>query len=232
MKILLAGDTHADYDNLCSLIDKASSNECSQIFVLGDLGYFPNHPGNSFMFHTISQHLSQHDIRLNWLPGNHENWESISNFPKDGFHEIYENIFFSPTGNVFEINGTTFMTVGGAYSIDKAYRTRGVDWFPEEELTYADYELCSSKGNVDILLTHDCPESIHIPNLLPIPEAIPNRTLLDHIFREVKPKKLFHGHYHRWLESKIEIDDFSCDVVGLDCNLRFSKQTYILNLGG
>lgn len=229
MNILLAGDTHGNFMNLEMLVDLAQAKSCEQIFVLGDFGYFPNFQSYKIMIDKISNKLVNSSIVLFFLAGNHEDWFSLRLMTeRNKFHEINPNIFYSPTGNVFEINGTRIMTVGGAYSIDKKYRTFGVDWFPDEELTILDYNYCSDQGEVDILLTHDCPESIHIPNLLPIPEAMKNREVLDNIYKEAKPKKLFHGHYHMKLESFDET--MNCNIVGLNCNLNYPNQTYILSL--
>lgn len=229
MNILLAGDTHGDLMNFGMLIELAEQKSCQQIFVLGDFGYFPKFPNWQILIDQISNELVKSSISIFFLPGNHEDWFSLRQFEeRNKFHKINENVFYSPTGNVFDINGTKIMTVGGAYSIDKQYRTFGYDWFSEEELTILDYNYCSDQGEVDILLCHDCPESIHIPNLLPIPEAMKNREVLDHIYKDAKPKRLFHGHYHRKIESFDET--MNCQIVGLNCNLNFPNQTYVLSL--
>ena len=68
-------------------------------------------------------------------------------------------------GQVFDIDGTTFFTFGGAYSIDKMYRTEGISWFPEELPNYEEYEegwhnLESCGFKVDYILSHSGPREI------------------------------------------------------------------------
>jgi hypothetical protein len=66
---------------------------------------------------------------------------------------------YIPDGTVE--NGVMF--VGGAVSIDRAYRNEGYSWWPDEELS--EDELLGLIGNycIDrprVMITHECPESI------------------------------------------------------------------------
>lgn len=66
---------------------------------------------------------------------------------------------------VFCIDGIKFFTFGGAYSIDKMYRSEGISWFPEETPSRAEYEegwsnLEKSGFQVDYILTHTGPREI------------------------------------------------------------------------
>ncbi len=68
-------------------------------------------------------------------------------------------------GQVFEINQTRFFTFGGAYSIDKMYRTEGLTWFPEEIPNRKEYEegwynLEKADFQVDYILTHSGPREV------------------------------------------------------------------------
>ena len=68
-------------------------------------------------------------------------------------------------GQVFEIEGTKFFTFGGAYSIDKGYRTEGIDWFPEEIPSRNEYEegwknLEKAGFQVDYILSHTGPREV------------------------------------------------------------------------
>ena len=66
-------------------------------------------------------------------------------------------------GQVYEIDGHTFFTMGGASSIDKAKRIEGVSWWPEEmpskeELQEGMDNLEKHNFKVDYVLTHCAPE--------------------------------------------------------------------------
>ena len=69
-----------------------------------------------------------------------------------------------PVTTIF-VDGTCFFAFGGAYSIDKMYRTEGVSWFPEEISTRAEYEegwhnLEKADFKVDYILSHSGPREV------------------------------------------------------------------------
>ena len=69
-----------------------------------------------------------------------------------------------PVTTIF-VDGTCFFAFGGAYSIDKMYRTEGVSWFPEEMPTCAEYEegwhnLEKADFKVDYILSHSGPREV------------------------------------------------------------------------
>ena len=65
--------------------------------------------------------------------------------------------------NYFHFNLRSIFSVRGAESIDKHLRTEGLDWFPNEELTYQE-GLAAFDAYVEakprIVISHDCPQSI------------------------------------------------------------------------
>lgn len=80
-----------------------------------------------------------------FVDGNHENFEQLNSYGVDIWnggkvHFVESKIIHLMRGQVFDIDGTRFFTFGGAYSIDKNYRTEGITWFPEEIPTRADFE--------------------------------------------------------------------------------------------
>lgn len=94
--------------------------------------------------------------------------------------------------------------VRGGISIDKAYRTEGKDWFPDEQLTYS--QMCNAitlyeKVKPEIVLSHETPSSM-IPyvanpnfahmNLKPSATA----QMLEEMIKIHQPKFHFHGHFH------------------------------------
>ena len=66
-------------------------------------------------------------------------------------------------GQVYEIEGKTFFTFGGATSNDKAIRIPDFDWFPEEvpsdaDIVEANRNLERVGYKVDYIVTHTCDE--------------------------------------------------------------------------
>lgn len=124
--------------------------------------------------------------------------------------------------------------MGGATSVDKPYRTEGLDWFPQEELTQGDYYRASEIGPVDVLITHDYPSGVDIPGVdKPLPngelpdnswirtdilvQAQNHRNKLRAIVDLLEPVLLVHGHYHTFYEDTLKREGYrDCEVLGLD----------------
>ena len=109
-------------------------------------------------------------------------------------------------GQVYELEGARVFTMGGATSIDKAMRTPGATWFPEElpsraELAEAERNLDACGWEVDYVVTHCC--ATHLQ-----PRAIypqhgwdrPVRDALNEWFERLEDrltyKRWYFGHYH------------------------------------
>lgn len=103
------------------------------------------------------------------------------------------------------------MFVGGALSIDKQWRTEDYSWWPDEELS--EDELLAMlaiyhRNHPEIMVTHDCPESIATMIVQTIPCVGNGDTKLDPRFasrtREAfdfmlghhRPKLWIFGHWH------------------------------------
>lgn len=80
-------------------------------------------------------------------------------------HMIDDSIYHLMRGQVFDIDGKKFFTLGGAYSHDKQWRTEGLSWWAEEvpsqeERSEALVNLDANDWKVDYVVTHDAPISI------------------------------------------------------------------------
>ena len=99
------------------------------------------------------------------------------------------------------------MFIGGADSIDKAYRIEGYSWWADEELSYVELdELVQKYQEVKprIMVTHDCPQEIAmllaIPMLLPASRNNFEHTRTRQAFQRMlschSPELWIHGHWH------------------------------------
>lgn len=108
---------------------------------------------------------------------------------------------------VYEIDGTRIFTLGGAASIDRAYRIPYATWWPQEIPTERNFDEAranlSARGwKVDYVVTHTCPWSILASTLFP---ATPTPGLgdealtafLDEVDRKLDLKRWYYGHFHR-----------------------------------
>jgi hypothetical protein len=172
-KIFLTGDTHASHDiqKLTSKNWPEGSNLTKEdvLIILGDFGLL-----------WSSHRTKEEEHFLHWLDdkpwttcvvdGNHENFDLIDHLPPtwrfgNEVGIIGRNIFHLKRGNLYRINKRKVLAIGGADSIDKAYRTEGKSWWPQETIT--DKDIRKAKDSVeeamfqvDVVVTHCAPSDI------------------------------------------------------------------------
>lgn len=93
------------------------------------------------------------------IAGNHENHRWLEQFTE--VTEVAERLFFVPRGTVMELEGHRIGFMGGAESVDVAYRTPGVDWWPGERITEEEQQrLFNLQHPLDLLVTHSPPSEV------------------------------------------------------------------------
>jgi hypothetical protein len=249
MKVLLAGDTHADMANADFLIEQAEFFDCSRIFQLGDWGYIWPNSLDMTKHIRLQEKLAEYGIIMDFLDGNHEwfaEWARIG-LDINGLEAqaLSPNLIYHPRGSVWEWDGVTFMAMGGAVSVDKQRRTEGLTWGPEETIKDADVERAISQGKVDVLFSHDSPElgsfwrlkrHLRENGMGPHPklqrESLENRLQLARVVRAAQPTNLYHGHYHYSYKEHgyiTERGQESLRIMGLDCNGSLNRQIYVFD---
>ncbi len=145
-----------------------------------------------------------------FVDGNHENFDMLNAYPVEEWkggkvHKIAPDIIHLMRGQVFEIEGKTFFTLGGATSIDRLFRKEGESWWADELPTYADLDegfknLARYDNKVDFVITHACDErTLYYPPLrTPFNyfKSYPENSLLTAIEEKVEYGQWFFGHYH------------------------------------
>jgi hypothetical protein len=130
-----------------------------------------------------------------------------------------------PDGTVWN---DSMMFVGGALSIDAAFRTEGVSWWRDEELSLAAMDKIITKYEAvkpSIMVTHECPNVI-ARVLFPwmTKQEYPSRTrqLFDTLWEIHSPKLWVFGHWHE--DKDVIIDDcrFIClnELSHIDLDLK------------
>jgi Icc-related predicted phosphoesterase len=221
LNVLVAGDTHGDAKNIQHLLLKAKGNKCSKVLVTGDFGHFPHLKNGVKWYNNISAKAVKEGIELHWIKGNHDNHDDLKKYI--GCVEIYPNVFFHQNLHVWTWGNSTFCAVGGAYSIDKADREEGIDWWKDEQISYKEVERSEDiMSEIDIIISHDCPISVDIDKYLEYKRDIytqGNRQKLQDIVDNLKPKMVIHGHYHQRIESKGTHPDGEFRNIGLGANV-------------
>lgn len=110
------------------------------------------------------------------------------------------------------------MFVGGAWSIDWAYRTPGLSWWEDEECSHVQLEHFIDKYTEvkpRVMITHECPDSIAgimCASLGKTKYDMPSRTrdAFDIMFHLHKPEYWIFGHWHNDWQKEIEGTRFIC----------------------
>lgn len=202
-KIWLLGDTHGSGHWVNNVQQRAFDAGADCIFQLGDFGVWHGRRGKEFL-DMVSNYAEDAGVPFYFLDGNHEDFVRLNDLVRkgevneDGHIEIRSNLFYSPRGHKWEWSGKTFMSMGGAISIDKDRRVFGKSWWPEEEIT--DEQVAKvEEGKVDVLLSHDAPLN-PLPKFARTPRfdrmSEPNQDRLRQVFDKVTPEYVFHGHFH------------------------------------
>lgn len=174
------------------------------LVILGDIGInFEKTEENR----RFTEYFESLDINVAFLDGNHENHPYIASFPEDTWcgakvHRISKNIVHLIRGNVYEIEGKSFLVMGGCKSSPK-WKEMGL-WFEGEEpsdaeLSLAYYNLEKYGGKIDYILTHKY--------FRERPEPSPRLTLeglQNYIDDNVTYRHWYSGHWHdtRYFDAK------------------------------
>lgn len=126
---------------------------------LGDFGIWPG-PGGQEYLARLDAALAEAGAELSFVDGNHEDFTQLARLQPgpDGRAQVTERIFHLPRGHRWRWHGRDWLALGGAVSLDRAGRTEGVDWWPEEEITLRQAGSVIDAGPADVMVTHECPD--------------------------------------------------------------------------
>jgi len=191
------GDIHGAYAPYVKII-----SEVQDSVQIGDFGYGFGYKGKS---EYIDDFLSKVPGRHRAIRGNH-----------DSLSEISRSSHWIPDGTIE--NGV--MYIGGATSIDKAYRTEGEDWWADEEVDPKLMESFIDKYNSErphTMVTHEVPEFL-VPFLSigspfgNVQEYSNTRRTFDkmYLYSYHTPKTWIFGHWHMKVDFQHENTRFIC----------------------
>jgi Icc-related predicted phosphoesterase len=200
--IYILGDLHGDWSELHNIQEHV--NEDDIVIQVGDFGIYERE-----LKYISLEFPDGFPCKVYVVDGNHEDFNIINTWSKDEPTEFAPNFFYMPRGYVTEIEGELFGFLGGAESVDKAWRTLGVDWFAEELVSQEDVDrlVKNLDGRTpDVLITHSPPQFVNAANFPPLRESDWNLPLgwidesawkISRAYWAVKPKKMYCGHMHK-----------------------------------
>lgn len=242
----VAGDWHGNKGWARLRIENFADLGVTKILHLGDFGIWPGNPGAKYL-HRVNKLLGQHGMTIYVTLGNHEDYVQVSRLQpaRDGsgwlFNPAYPNIMVAPRGHRWEWEGTSFVSLGGANSIDRFYmhRVENVSWWSGEQISLEDVFNTVKGGHADVMLAHDCPYGVPLFgghkagtgdwSYEDIAYSEKSRMMLKQAVDTVKPDLFFHGHYHFFADHTTVLndglDDYTLHSIGLD------QDTHVNNIG-
>ena len=165
--VYLTGDIHGDPERVVQFCLSMKPRRTDTIILLGDVA--ANYTGGQ-RDEWVKQTLEKLKINILCIHGNHEMRPStIESYKlkewRGGmvwYEEAYPHLLFAKDGEIYTIEGKSYLAIGGAYSVDKFYRLeRNYGWWsdeqPSEEIKrYVESQIDKVK-RVDCVLSHTCP---------------------------------------------------------------------------
>lgn len=211
--VFILGDVHGKYkDHRWKKIFNYIQD--SLIVCVGDfgVGFAETLEEEMELLDSINRELVVSGNELLVARGNHEN-------PKffDGTIQCdFSCLKFIPDYEQTTLLGYRTLFVGGGISIDRKWRTEGLDYWKDEGVKPIPEHIRNEK--FDLIVSHNCPNFVNhsSQNLYDEPgnpvktDAYNERLILDDLYNITKPKKWFYGHYHNSEYAKIGNTHFRC----------------------
>lgn len=219
-KLFLTGDTHGPAEiGRLSFKNHPELRELDRddlVVILGDFGM--PWTGSNDERHWLKW-LEERPWTTCFVDGNHEGFPALAELPTErrlgaDVGVVSPHVLHLRRGRIYDLAGHRAWCMGGAESIDRAYRTPGFDWFCEEmpsasEMERAEANLEAINYDVDLVLTHDAPTEVGKRALMMLNPYCPFEPnfrvsalnhFLDHVDYELEAHGVdcswYFGHYH------------------------------------
>lgn len=207
--IIAIGDVHGEFVKLYEKIRDIDERGVNFIQV-GDFGLGFDSPMQDYkILNRLNDHLRGKESMMYVIRGNHDNpsfWSQDGSIP-------FSNIIFVPDNTIITIEGMECLFAGGAPSIDRRVRTKGVSFWNNECYKYEPVDVT----RVDLVFTHEVyhgASNFSLNNDAVKYFAANDSTLMDYLVEnQVEMERLYsliesnndgryvkwyHGHYHKY----------------------------------
>jgi predicted phosphohydrolase len=214
--IYIIGDRHGEEDGFSEqkLPGQSLWTSDDTVIVTGDFGYVMRGEWNNLPEKNKLNALAQKPYTILFCDGNHEGFDYLEQYPQEVRYgapvcRIRDNVFWLQRGYIYTIEGKTFFVMGGAYSVDKAFRMSYQEicgekiWFEQElpspeEYRRAIQNLEANNNTVDYVITHTAPRSM-IPRIIHSYPDDHDRELtgfFEWIYHDIHFTHWYLGHFH------------------------------------
>ena len=248
--IALAGDWHGNKDWALRCLRHLSALGVREVFHLGDFGIWPGPKGRDFV---LDAYLASEEMVIFVTPGNHDDYDQIAELPAldlgrdmGAVQWMTDHIALLPRNHRFSRGGWSFVSLGGAPSIDFEYRARGEQWWDAELITNEQVEAVVAAGPADVMLAHDAPDTDYATGAVgrilatnPMGYSVEaltycavGRMRMTQAFLAVQPRVFVHGHYHVRDERVMRIPGWNhyTEMVSVDGDHRVDGNLVLLHL--
>lgn len=238
MGIKITGDCHGNFSRFTKKMrPRLGIQDGDIVIVCGDLGLLwckdKEFEYNIKFFESLP-------ITLLWVQGNHENYNMIDEYPLEKWHGglvrhiVRDKVILLERGHIFNIEGKTFFTFGGAESNDidggildkndvdfaikkkkakkneQNFRILNESWWEKElpsvnEIQIGLESLNLNDNKVDYIITHCAPLSIQ--NKLDINDCKKKDNILTTYFETLNNIIDFKHWYFGHYHDEVEVDD-------------------------
>ncbi len=189
--VLLISDIHTKFEVINVQIAHAEERmgrPVDEVLVLGDFGIFAD---------ELHEHFRRNHHRflrpVSFIEGNHEDHGELRSLA-----ERYSDVVnYLPRSSLYRLGTWRSLCLGGARYMDSWSTPRGC------EITEADIEAClvHPAQDVDLVVSHDCPADIGMPNTPGLEYyGKPGVPLMTRLAEHFRPRYWFFGHHHRWFD--------------------------------
>lgn len=205
--IYVTGDTHIPIDiaklNSKNFPQQKELTKNDYVIICGDFGgvWYGTQKDNYWL-----DWLEEKSFTTLFVDGNHENFDALAQYEECSWNGgkvqyIRPSVIHLMRGYVYDLEGMKIFAMGGAHSMDRAYRREGISWWPQEmpsaeEITRARQNLAINDNQVDLIITHDAPLSL--ANMISY-EKTKDDALMP-FFEELKNtvgyRHWYFGHFH------------------------------------
>jgi predicted phosphodiesterase len=204
-----AGDWHGNSTGVAEKMRRLSRAGVTRLMHVGDFALWPDRAGRRFL-DQVNGYAEESGILIVVTPGNHEEWRYLTAAfaaAEGAPAMIRSHIVALPRGHRWTHRGHSFVSFGGAASIDFEFRRIGRSWWMAELPTVEEGAALAAGGHAEIMITHDSPAP-GTPSVNRI-RATPNGWSTDALayadvgarritaaWEAVAPDVLVHGHFH------------------------------------
>lgn len=204
--VAIAGDWHSNVDAIDNAIGQLAGAGVHTILHLGDLWPTPD------LLDVTDRACRDAGVeRVLVTLGNHEPYDALP-IHRSNAVRVSETVWILPRPAVIQVGGRAFLSLGGANSIDRAWRSPGRSWWPEEQITDEQRDRAIDVGTgqpIDVMLTHETVDRTPVREVAALLETNPHgwpmtalaysaqsRAQVSAVWDAVRPRMLFHGHMH------------------------------------